>query len=230
VRYRMRRSPARGHAERLGTDRVFPGQASAASGNRPVLASADSASESAVFAVSARRVQRFCLPAFSNRNGGQRARHCRWSRYAKNGPKLWRNVLTTLETATETATEPAPEFGKQTRESIEELGRSAGRKLDEARDETGAALHSAASSVRRTGRDSSAAINNCSTHTADRLDAAGSYIEDHDLTDAVTGLRRVAHRHLTGSIIAAVAVGVLAGAFLSRVTHTCERVFESTQP
>jgi len=148
-----------------------------------------------------------------------------WSSCRKTAPRLWRNILTTLETVPETASE----FGKQTRESIEELGRSAGRKLDKARDETGAALHSAASSVRSTGRDSSAAIDNCSTHTADRLDATASYIEDHDLGDAVTGLRRFAHRHLTGSVVAAAALGVLAGAFLSRVTHTCGRAAESTR-
>ena len=61
------------------------------------------------------------------------------------------------------------------------MGRSAGRELDEARDEAGAALHSAASSVRGTGRDSSAAIGTCSTQTADRLDATASFVEDHDL-------------------------------------------------
>lgn len=143
----------------------------------------------------------------------------------ENGPKLWRSTLTTLEALTETASD----FGKQTRESIEELGRSAGRKLDEARDETGAALHSSASSVRSTGHDSSAAIDNCSTHTADRLDATASYIEDHDLGDAVTGLRRFARRHLTGSVVAAAAIGVLAGAFLSRVTHSRGRAAEPTQ-
>jgi hypothetical protein len=141
-----------------------------------------------------------------------------------NGPS-WRNNLTTLETVTETASE----FGKQTKESIEELGRSAGRKLDEARDGTGAALHSAASSVRRTGHDSSAAIDNCSTHAADRLDATASYIEDHDLGDAVTGLQRFARRHLTGSLVAAVAIGALTGVFLSRATHTCGRSPESAQ-
>lgn len=129
----------------------------------------------------------------------------------------------------QTLTDKASELGKQTRESIEELGRSAGRKLDEARDETGAALHSAASSVRHTGRESSAAIDNCSTQTADRLDATGSYIEDHDLGDAITGLRRFARRHLTGSLVAAGAIGVLAGAFLSRATHSCGRAAENTQ-
>ena len=95
--------------------------------------------------------------------------------------------MTTLRTVTETAAE----LGKEARESIEELGRSAGRKLDEARDETGGALHSAASSVRRAGREGSAVIDNCSTRTADRLDATASYIEDHDLGDAFTGLRQV---------------------------------------
>ena len=148
------------------------------------------------------------------------------SRWGKaNPPRLWRNILTTLEKVTETASE----FGKETKESIEELGRSAGRKLDGAREQTGAALHSAASSVRSTGRESSAAIDNCSTHTADRLDATGSYIEDHDLGDAVTGLRRFARRHLTGSLVAAGTIGVLAGAFLSRATHTCGKSADSAQ-
>jgi len=127
--------------------------------------------------------------------------------------------VTTLRTVTETAAD----LGKQARESIEELGRSAGRKLDEARDETGGALHSAASSVRRAGREGSAVIDNCSTRTADRLDATASYIEDHDLGDAFTGLRRFARRHPTSSLVAAAAIGFLAGSALSRVTHSCGR-------
>jgi ElaB/YqjD/DUF883 family membrane-anchored ribosome-binding protein len=128
--------------------------------------------------------------------------------------------VTTLRTVTETAAE----LGKQARESIEELGQSAGRKLDEAREETGGALHSAASSVRSAGRQGSAAIDNCSTRTADRLDATASYIEDHDLGDAFTGLRRFARRHPTSSLVAAAAIGFLAGSALGRVTHSCKRV------
>jgi|SRR5579862_8427867 len=135
-----------------------------------------------------------------------------------DGPRLdFGGILTTLDTATERASE----FGKEASESIAELGRSAGRRLDEAREETGGALHAAASSVRRTGRQSSMAIDNCSTQTADRLDATASYIEDHDLVDAVNGMRRFARRHLTGSLVAAATMGVLAGAFLSRATHSC---------
>ena len=137
---------------------------------------------------------------------------------------FWRNIVTTLRTVTETAAD----LGKQARESIEELGRSAGRKLDEARDETGGALHSAASSVRRAGREGSAVIDNCSTRTADRLDATASYIEDHDLGDAFTGLRRFARRHPTSSLVAAAAIGFLAGSALSRLTHSGGKAAENT--
>ena len=132
-----------------------------------------------------------------------------------NHPGLWRNILTTLKTVTETASE----LGKEARESIDELVRSAGRKLDDARDETGGALHAAASSVRTTGRQGSEAIDNLAAGTADRLDATASYIEDHDLRDVLTGLRRFGRRHLTGCLLAAAAIGFLAGTALSRATN-----------
>jgi len=139
-----------------------------------------------------------------------------------NDSKYWRNTLTTLHTLTEQASE----LGQEAKQSVEELGRSAGKKLDEARDETGGALHAAASSVRSTGRQSSKAIDQCSTRTADRLDATASYIEDHDLGDALTGLRKFARRHLTGSMVVAATVGFLAGSAISRVTHSCVRAPE----
>jgi ElaB/YqjD/DUF883 family membrane-anchored ribosome-binding protein len=131
--------------------------------------------------------------------------------------------LTTLKTGTETASE----FGKE-KESLEELGRSAGRRLDEARDDTADALHTAASSVRRTGRQGSAAIDNLAADTADRLDATASYVEDHDLNDVLAGLRRFGRRHLTGSLVAAAAIGFFAGAALSRVARSCRRAPEGT--
>jgi len=123
--------------------------------------------------------------------------------------RLGRNILTTFETLTQSASE---------------LGRSAGRKLDEARDETGGALHTAASSVRSTGRQGSEAIDNFATSAADRLDAAASYVEDHDLRDVFTGLRRFASRHLTGSLVVAAAIGFLAGSAACRVTHSFRKI------
>lgn len=119
--------------------------------------------------------------------------------------------MATLRTATETGSD----LGKDARESIEELGRSAGRELDEARDETAGALHAAASSVRRTGRQGSAAIDHLTTGAADRLDATASYVEDYELRDAFKGLRQFGRRHLTASLVVAAAIGFLAGTALT---------------
>jgi hypothetical protein len=133
--------------------------------------------------------------------------------------------LTTLKTVTETASE----LGKEARESVEQLGRSAGRRLDAVRTETGAALHTAASSVRATGRQGSEAIDNLATGAADRLDATATLVEDHDLSDALTGLRRFGRRHLAGSLLAAAAFGFLVGSAARRATHTCKGVSEGSQ-
>jgi len=147
-----------------------------------------------------------------------------WSLQRPTIPRLWRNIVTTLKTVTEQASE----IGKEAKESMEELGRSAGRRLDEARDETGDALHAAASSVRTTGRKGSEAIDNLAAGAADRLDATASYVEDHDLRDVFAGLRRFGRRHLAGSLVAAAAIGFFAGSALSRVTHSRGRAPEDT--
>jgi hypothetical protein len=101
--------------------------------------------------------------------------------------------------------------------------------MDAVRTETGAALHSAASSVRTTGRQGAEAIDNLATGTADRLDATASMVEDHDLSDALTGLRRYGRRHLGGSLLAAAAIGFLAGSAIRRSARTCKGVSEGTQ-
>jgi ElaB/YqjD/DUF883 family membrane-anchored ribosome-binding protein len=129
-------------------------------------------------------------------------------------------------TSLKTLTDAASELGKDARESVEELGRSAGRKFDDARDDTAGALHTAASSIRRTGRQSSAAIDNVTTGAADRLDATASYVEDHDLRVVFNGLRKFGRRHLTGSLMVAAAVGFFAGAALNRVANSFRRASE----
>lgn len=117
--------------------------------------------------------------------------------------------------------ETASDLGKDAKDSIEEMGRSAGRKVDAAREETGSALHTAASCVRKTGRQSSEAIDNLATGTADRLDATASYVEDHDLKAVFAGLQRFGRKHLTGTLVVAGAIGFLAGSALSRAAHSC---------
>jgi ElaB/YqjD/DUF883 family membrane-anchored ribosome-binding protein len=125
-------------------------------------------------------------------------------------------------------TEQVSGFGNEARESMEELGRSAGRRLDEVRDETGDALHTAAASIRTTGRKGSEAIDNLATSTADRLDATASYVEDHDLRDVVTGLRRFGRRHPAGILLAGLGIGFLAGSALSRLTLSVGKAPQST--
>lgn len=123
-------------------------------------------------------------------------------------------------------TDAASELGRDAKESVEELGRSAGRKLDNARDETADALHAAASSVRKTGRQGTEAIDNLATGAADRLDVTASYIEDHDLRKVFRDLRKFGRQHLTGSLVFAVAIGFLAGAALNRLAHSYGRTSE----
>ena len=127
--------------------------------------------------------------------------------------------MTTLKTLTETASD----LGRQAMESAGELGLSGGRRLDEARAETGDALHSAASTVRVTGRKGSDAIDKLATGTADRLDASAAYVETHDLRTVSLGLRSFARRHLTGSLVTAAAIGFLAGSAILRATHSCQK-------
>jgi ElaB/YqjD/DUF883 family membrane-anchored ribosome-binding protein len=127
--------------------------------------------------------------------------------------------LTNLDTITETASD----LGKNAIDSIEDLRRSAGRKLDNVRDQTGDALHAAASSVRTTGRQSSKAIDEFTTDAAKRLDATASYIEDTDLTGMFTGVRNYARRYPTRSLVAAAAIGFFVGSAFSRKTPTRRR-------
>jgi len=114
------------------------------------------------------------------------------------------------------------------KESVVDFGRSAGEKLDGAREDAAGALHTAASSVRATGRQGSAAIGSLAKGAADRLDATASYVEDYDLRDVLSGLRRFGRRHLTATVVLAGAMGFCAGAAINRATHSCAKAREET--
>jgi hypothetical protein len=86
--------------------------------------------------------------------------------------------------------------------------------------ETADALHAAASSVRATGRQGSEAIDHIAESAADRLDATASYVEDRDLRDVFTGLRRFCRRHVSGSMLVSVAFGFVAGSALTRAIYS----------
>jgi ElaB/YqjD/DUF883 family membrane-anchored ribosome-binding protein len=105
----------------------------------------------------------------------------------------------------------------------EDLARAAGKKVDAARSETADALHRAASSVRATARQGCDVIDDLATSAADRLDATASYVEDHDPRGLISGCRQFIRQHPTGSLMAATAIGFVAGSAIRRITHTCAK-------
>ena len=62
------------------------------------------------------------------------------------------------------------------KEAVGDLARSAGDQLDQTRHDAADALHTAASSVRTAGCDGADAIGKVAAGTADKLDAAASYM------------------------------------------------------
>ena len=115
-----------------------------------------------------------------------------------------------------TSSRTAAETANDVKDSVVEFGRSAGRKIEEVRDQTSGALHGAASSVRQ----GSARIDVLAADAASRLDAPSSFVKDADLKGVSDSLRRFGRNHLTGVLIAAVAVGYLAGSAFNRVKTT----------
>ena len=123
-------------------------------------------------------------------------------------------------------TEAASQLGAKMSEAqgrAEDLSRAAGKRLDEARNETAGALHTAASSVRTTARHGCEVIDGLATSAADKLDATASYVEDHDLRGLFGGCRQLIRRHPAGSVMVATAIGFFAGSALRRITHSCAR-------
>lgn len=102
------------------------------------------------------------------------------------------------------------------RHSITGFGRTAGKKFDRARDQTGGALHAAASSMRK----SSSKIERVTTSAARCIDQTASFIEDTNFKHAVAELRRYGQKHMTCSLLVSAAVGIWAGFTLGRVARS----------
>jgi len=134
------------------------------------------------------------------------------------GPQNGRYILTIMNTLTETASAIGDKMS-EAKETVEEIARSAGKKLDAGRDETADRLRSAASSVRTTGRHGSETIDRIAKGTADKLDSAAAYVDDCSVSGMFAGLRQFVRRHPAGSLVAAAAVGFVAGSALRPTTH-----------
>jgi hypothetical protein len=109
------------------------------------------------------------------------------------------------------------------KESAEALARAAGKTIDDVRTGTADALHTAASSIRSTGRQSAEAINEFSAGAADTLHAAGTYVKKVRLKNVPDSLRRTVRQYPAGSMVVAAALGCLAASAFRAMTHTCER-------
>ena len=101
-------------------------------------------------------------------------------------------------------------------ERIDDLGRTAGEKLDEARHRTAAALENAASSVRTTGRQGAETIDTLAESAAGRLDATAAYVRGHDVGGMLINLRQAIARNPTGFLVLAASIGFLAGSAVRR--------------
>jgi ElaB/YqjD/DUF883 family membrane-anchored ribosome-binding protein len=106
-------------------------------------------------------------------------------------------------------------------DQVDDLGREAAHTLDHARQETAESLHSAASSIRRGGRQGSKAIENLAESIAKPLEGAGSYVKKHDLKRAIGDSRQLVRRYPAESLFLAAGVGLLTGFAIRRLTHSC---------
>jgi hypothetical protein len=104
------------------------------------------------------------------------------------------------------------DMSRDVKDSVADFGRSAGRKIDHARSQTGGALHAVASTVRKGSRK----IDNFAYGTAKRLDATARFVEDADLKGLRSGARRFAQNHLTLTLLVSAVAGFWAASALNR--------------
>jgi len=115
------------------------------------------------------------------------------------------------------------------KDSAEALARAAGKKMDEVgkklddvRAGTADVLHSAASTIRTTGRHSAEAIGDFTAGAAQKLDAAGTFVEKHRLRQIPENVRRAVRKNPGGAVVLAAAFGFLTAMVFRAMTHTCQ--------
>jgi ElaB/YqjD/DUF883 family membrane-anchored ribosome-binding protein len=91
--------------------------------------------------------------------------------------------------------------------------------VDELGHETAESLHGAASSIRR----GSKAFENLAESTADKLDAAGTYVGQHDVKRTITESRQLVRRYPAESLFLAAGLGFLTGFAMRHLTHACRK-------
>lgn len=85
-------------------------------------------------------------------------------------------------------------------------------KANDIRERTAESFESAADSVRSAGTHGASMISDLADRAGEKLDSTATYVRGLDGDDLVTTLRRTVRRHPVGSMVLAIAVGVVAGA------------------
>jgi hypothetical protein len=129
--------------------------------------------------------------------------------------------------------ERALQFGAKlsdAKDTAEELARSAGKKMEDLRSGTADVLRSAASTIRSTGRQSAAALDDFANSTANTLDAAGCYVKKQRMRAAANSfknvplnVRRTVRRFPGRSVLMAAAIGFVGAVAYFAFTRSNEQ-------
>jgi hypothetical protein len=131
----------------------------------------------------------------------------------------------TMATTLKDLASTAMDLGRDVKDTVVQFGESAGRKIDDARDQTGGALHAAAASMRK----GSAKIDVLAGSAAKKLDTTASFVEDANMNSLFTGVRRFGQNHLTLTLLVGAAVGFWAAATLGRGDRAGGRVTKTAR-
>jgi len=109
----------------------------------------------------------------------------------------------------------AQETASAVADKAKDLASQAGEKTDEAISTVGEKMSSWAGSLRQSAPQEGV-IGSAATAVADRLDAGGQYLQEHDLSDMVTDFESVIRRHPLQALCIGFGVGCLIGLALRR--------------
>jgi ElaB/YqjD/DUF883 family membrane-anchored ribosome-binding protein len=97
-----------------------------------------------------------------------------------------------------------------------DIRRTTEAKFDDARRETAASLHAAASAIKTAGETTSQTVDDLASTAANKLESASRYIRKHDADGMVSDIHSVIRRNPGTSVLVAAGVGLFAGLALRR--------------
>ncbi|HLZ91602.1 MAG TPA: hypothetical protein VKQ28_07785 [Candidatus Acidoferrum sp.] len=107
--------------------------------------------------------------------------------------------------------EQASQKAAQLKETVSDLGRKAGDKIDEGRVRTADTFDSTASALHERGERFASSASNAAHATADKIQAAADYLREHDAQAMAEDLGGLVRRYPGQALAAAAVAGFLAG-------------------